>query len=416
MQAFFRRLLKILPALITSLALSIAVWVSAVTESDPLEENTYPFQVNVEVIGQNPELILMTELPETVAVKLKAPKSTWASLNNNPSAVRAFIDLSGIEAGTHTLPIQVQVAVKPIKITSYTPGTIEISLDRLAIRKFPISLIQRGEPAIGFQAAPPVTSHNTATVSGPESLVSKIVQLRAILDISQAQENINRNLLLLALDEQENAVGGVTITPQQITVSQSVTQRYGYRNVIVKVVVNGQTAEGYRLTNISVSPPAITVFSSDPQVVNQLPGYIETLPVDLTGATDDLDIFQSLNLPAGVEVVGEQNTVYIQISVAAIEGSLPVSALVDFIGLGEGLRAEISPESVTTILAGPLPRLAAITPESIRITVDLTGKTIGTYQMTPTIQLASQELRIDSITPTTVEVVITRARTPTPRP
>lgn len=416
MRNLFRWLLKTIPTLITAIALAIAVWVSAVTASDPLVENVYPFPVKVEIVGQNSSLILISDLPESISVTLKAPKSIWTSLNNNPTIVRAFVDLSGMEAGTHAAPIQVQVNMRPINVTSFTPDMIDFTLDELATRNLPVTLIQRGEPAIGFQASSPVLTHQEVTISGPQSLVSTIVQVRAILDISQAQENINRNLVLLALDDKENAISGVTISPQQIGVSESITQRYGYRNVVIKVTVKGQIAEGYRLTNISVSPPAITVYSSDPQIVDQLPGYVETMPVDLSGATDDLDVFQSLNLPTGVEVVGDQTTVYVQVSIAAIEGSLPISAKIDFIGLGAGLQADLSPETVTAILSGPLPRLSQLTTESVRIVVDLTGKTPGTYQLTPVVQLASQDLRIVSITPITVEVTITRARTPTPRP
>ena len=37
----------------------------------------------------------------------------------------------------------------------------------------------------------------------------------------------------------------------------------------------GYVADGYKLTNITVSPPTVTVFSSDPTLVNELPGYVE---------------------------------------------------------------------------------------------------------------------------------------------
>ena len=49
----------------------------------------------------------------------------------------------------------------------------------------------------------------------------------------------------------------------------------------VKVVVQGQQAAGYRIENISVFPPVMTVFAEDPELVNELPGVVETQPLDL---------------------------------------------------------------------------------------------------------------------------------------
>jgi hypothetical protein len=55
-------------------------------------------------------------------------------------------------------------------------------------------------------------------------------------------------------------VTGVNISPAQVSVRKAISQRGGYRNVVVKVIVDGQVARGYRVTNISVFPPAVTVF------------------------------------------------------------------------------------------------------------------------------------------------------------
>jgi hypothetical protein len=40
--------------------------------------------------------------------------------------------------------------------------------------------------------------------------------------------------------------------------------------------------------------------------------------------------------------------------------------------------------------------------------VDLQGKTAGTYQLTPNVDLGAEELNLDSILPATIEVVVAR--------
>ena len=150
------------------------------------------------------------------------------------------------------------------------------------------------------------------------------------------------------------------MSPDTVTVTQPITLLGGYRYVIVRPVSVGQVASGYRLTNIFVSPVGIVVFSSDPELVNNLPGYVETQPIDLTGKTDDFETLVDLNLPEGVSVVGDPK-VLVQVSIAAIESSLSISLPVEVIGLAPGLEV-ISPATVDVILSGPVPVLNTLGP------------------------------------------------------
>lgn len=412
-----RTVVKNLPTLLLALALALTVWISAVTAADPTRERVYPRPVPIEIVGQDPGLVLTSEIPSQVTLTLSAPSSIWDRLINEQVPVRAVADLSGLKAGSHTVPIQIQIGIRPVEVVSFTPRSLTLELEALASRSFPIRLVQRGDLAVGFQAETPRLSQTSATVSGPESLVNQVEEVRAVLDINAADQSINRSIVLQAVDAKEMVVNGVTISPEQITVSLTVTQRGGYRNVVVKVVVKGQVASGYRVTNISVFPPAVTVYSSDPKLVDDLPGYVETAALELSNAKDDLDVFLPLNLPPGVSVVGDQ-TVEVQVGVAAIEGSLTLADMrVEVIGLGPGLIARTSPERVDVILAGPLPLLDSLTARDVRVVVDMSGETAGTYQRVPKVELTISELRVESILPGSVEIIVSRGvSSPTPNP
>ncbi len=409
-----RRLTKLFPAFFTAFILALAVWISAVTSNDPTEERIYPQPVPIEVIGQDAALVLTSDIPDTLNLTLSAPRSIWTDLINEPGAVRAILDLSGLQSGTHTLNVQVQVGLRPVQIVSISPRTVNLTLEPLASRELPINLVQRGTPAVGFLAEDPILSQTTVTVSGPESLVNKVKEVRAQLDINQASETINRTVNLQALDSNEASIGGLTLVPDRITVNQEISQRYGYRNVVVQVVVEGQVADGYRLTNISVFPPAVTVFSADPAVVSNLPGYVETVPININNANDDLDISLSLNLPDGVSVVGDQTSVLVRVGIAAIESSLTLPNVpVIFTNLPPGLGAVSSPETVTVILSGPVALLDRLKVEDVRVIVDLKDYVRGTYQVDPRVEVAIADLRVESILPENLEVVIGAASTPT---
>lgn len=412
---FLRQLVRYIPTFLLSFALAVAVWISAVTSTDPTQERTYPRQVNIEIVGLDPAMILTSTESRQISLRLSAPTSIWDQLIANPSPVRALVDLSGIPAGQHTAPVQVQLGITPVRVVSYSPRSITLTLEELASVALPIDIEQRGDPAIGFEAGAATSDITSATVSGPKSLVDRVTMLRVVLDITQTSDKITRSLPVQALDANELQISGLTIIPDQVTVSQLITQRGGYRNVVVKVVTIGQINVGYRLTTISVFPPAVTVFSSNPKLVELLPGYVETSPVDLSGAKDDVDVRVQLNLPEGVSVVGEQ-TVNVVVGVSAIEGSLTLNDVpVEVINLDPGLEALLSPEIVNIILSGPLPLLDALTLADVRVIIDLGGVAAGKYQLVPRVELMVPELSYESVLPGSIEVTVQSATvTPTP--
>ncbi len=403
------RLVKFLPTILTAIILAIAVWVLAVTSTDPVQRRSYGRAVDIEVMGLNSSLVITSELPETVSITLSAPSSIWSSDLTASNAIRAIADLSGIGAGEHTIPVKLQINARPVKIESYTPDQIEMTIEEVYSESFEIELRRPSSPAIGYEAGTPVMSKATATVKGPASLVERVVGVRATLDVSQAIEDINTNLDLRAIDENGLTVSGVSISPAQVNVQVEITQRGGYRNLPVKVVTSGQPRTGFNLTNISNDPLIVTVFSSDAELVNNLPGFIETAPLDLSDATEDLVVSIPLNLPAGVTVVGSPS-VEVSVSIDSIQGSRTLTGMpIETVGLEESLQASFAPDLVDIILSGPIPTLDELIVGNVRVFVDLTGFESGTYQLSPSAEVNVQGVLVQSILPSTVEVSITSA-------
>ncbi len=408
MLAFIQKAVKSLPSLITALVLALAAWIAAVSAADPNEVHTYSQPISIEVLGQDTGLIIVGDSVRTVLVTINAPSSVWQQLNTTTNQIQAFIDLSGLNQGSYKVPIQVKVNLKPVKIITLNPETITITLEPLVTTLHPLQIVTRGEPAVGYQAEAYSLEPEEAEITGPESLVKQVANLRSTLDLTQAQENINLSLEISAVDINGDPVDGVTINPTKVLVNQPITQKGGYRNVVVKVVTQGILANGYRLTNISVFPPNITVFSENPTLVGELPGYVETQPIVLENMKSNLSVPAELNLPAGVSLVGNQ-VVMVLASVEPIESSLTISRITIIpLGLADGYSVQISPEVVDVILSGPLPVLDILKSQEIQVTINLEGKEPGTYQVNPIVQISTDEIRVESVIPGTIEVVITK--------
>ncbi len=407
-----RWLARNLGTLFLAFLLAVMVWISAVTSTNPNEQRLFT-NVPLEVSGLDSDILVTNTLPHTVDVLLYAPRLTLEQYASQPEFLQASLDLSGLNTGTHVVPVQVQYALKPARLLSVVPEQVQVILDKRISQTKAIRLDISGEPARGYQAAPPLISAARAVITGPSTVVARVVEVRASLDISGLEQTIVRRVTLQPLDAAGNRVEGVDIEPSSIEITQPINLLGGYRNVVVKVVTEGQVKEGYRLTNILVTPPNVTVFSSNPQLVNDLPGYVETQALNLSERDDDFEVRLPLALPEGVSVVGEQS-VLVRVSIAAIEGSLGLSLPVEVVGAEAGLEAHTSPATVDVILAGPLSVLDNLLPEELRLFVDVSGLTPGVYQISPQVGLIPSEVRVQSILPSTLEVEVIPAGTATP--
>ena len=397
---------------ILAFALALTVWVSAVTAADPDETRAFPNSIPIEFVGQDPGLIIKGQVPRQIQLTLRAPSSVWEKLTSEKDAVHALVDLSGVGAGTYRLDVQVQIQVRPVRIISFSPEQIDLILEALVTRSLPVQLSLTGTPAIGYQAGDAALDPAEVIVSGAESLVEQVASVAVTLDLTDLRQNVDATLALQALDGQGAPVSGLTLNPDSVQVSLPITQQGGYRDLAVKVVTVGRPASGYRLTNIAPIPPVVTVFSSNFDQIAALPGYVETDPLDLNGASADIETRLTLNLPLGVTLVGEQN-VLVQVGIAAIQGSLTLTNRpVEISNLSNGLEARLSPEKVDVILSGPLPVLNTLAPDDIHVIIDLINLTPGTYRLTPTVQMVIGNVTVESILPVTVEVVISKKTTP----
>lgn len=402
-----------LSTLILSFALALVVWISAVTAANPNVERT--FNVPIQVVGLDPNMDIVDRGPTQVRITLRAPRSVWDQAGSVENIVSASIDLTGLSAGTHTVDVHTQVnkSINPLQKGSISPEKVTVILELLVSHSFQVQLDVTGEPAVGYQKGLAGRNPTSVTVSGPESQVSQVKEVHASLDITDTNETIKTKIPVLALNANGEPISGITITPNEITVTQPISLLGGYRNVVVKVVTTGQVANGYKLTNVSVSPPNVVVFSTDPLLVKNLPSFVETEPLDLTNAENDIDTLLTLNLPEGVSVVGDQS-VHVQVSIAPIEGSLTITLPVTPIGLLPTFTVQISPDSVDVILSGPVPVLNNIQPSDIRVIVDLKGLEAGTYQVDLAVDVLPEGVKVESILPSAIEAIIQEAPTPTP--
>jgi YbbR domain-containing protein len=396
-----------------ALVLGISVWLSAVSGADPVDVLVFPNPIPLEVIGRDPSLVVTSPLPSTIEVTLRAPRSIWEQLTTQENAVTSVLDISGLSAGEHTQIVQVRIAIRPVQKVRANPETVTFTLEPLDNQSLPVDLALTGQPAVGFQAGDATVDPTQIAISGPESIVNQAAHARVVVNLDGVRETIDAAYDIQIVDDKNTILDGVTINPEFAQVMIPISPQSGYRDLAVKVVVTGQQAAGYRLENIEVFPQVITVFSPDPELVNRLPGVVETQPLDLQDAKANISTRLALNLPDTITIVGTK-TVQVQVAISSVQTSLTLPNLpINLVGLPDGFAAQISPQMVDVIISGPLPVLDALTPQDIKVTVDVTGLDLGTHQLEPKVQVFVENVLEGSILPSTVEVILSVRPTPT---
>jgi YbbR domain-containing protein len=398
-------------SLLLAVILAVAVWMNAVSTDDPDETRILSVPLSIEVVGLRDGLVAQGFESVDVQVTFRAPRSVWGQLV--PENIHAQMDLTGKAEGEYSVPIRIQTDISPVLVEAVEPSKVDILIDRLASRSMAVHVQLAGNLAPGFQAGTPTVSPESVSVSGPEAVVDQIAQIVATVDVEGVRSATDQSVELIPLDPEGTVVTGIAIDPASVSVSVPVQQLGGYRDLVVKVPLLGAVKSGYRLTGLTINPQVVTLYSDDPDVIRTLPGYVETQPLDISGAAADITESLSLVLPNGVQVVGDP-LIVVQVSISAIEDSITISRPIRFQGLEPGLSVTLSPAFVDVILSGPAPVIWSLKPADIDVYLDLTGKSAGTYKLTPEVNLPAG-LKLVIISPEQVEVVIEKAAvTPTP--
>lgn len=407
---FYRNISTLLLAFL----LAIVVWISATTESDPNQERNYR-SVPLTLNGRNETTLIMAKIPEFISVSLYGPRSRLSMIDQETGLLKASIDLTGLDSGTYIIPVKVDYQISPARLERVEPAEISITLDKLINRVYPVALVIEGKPALGYQARENKLDAHEVTVSGPKTLVDQVIDVRVTADISGRNDVFTSTLSPQPINSAGLPVTGLTVSPASIDFEQNITLLNGYASKVVRVITTGQVADGYRLDNILVFPLRVLLFSPNPKRLEEMPGYVETEPLDLNYTDKTIESRLALKLPSDVSIVGDQ-TVRVRVSITAIESSLAMKLPIEVVGLSPEVHAELPIETVDVLLAGPVTVLSTTTEKNLRVIVDLTDMDEGVYQITPRVDILPDDVRTLSISPPSFEVKILAGPAPNGTP
>jgi YbbR domain-containing protein len=401
-----------LPLMILALILAPLVWFVAVEEEDPTIEEQFSQPVPIKLSGLPEGMVVVDDVERTEYVQftVRAPQSVWNSLEVDDFT--ASINLAGLGPGTYEAFVQWTLDKQPSRVLEVEPQSVTLSLDRQIERAVPIHVQVVGKPALGYLRRALILEPSEVTVIGPSTYATRAVEATASISVQDVSTDVEGRFQLQLRDSEGKSIPHVTFTPEVVNARVPIEQSSYYRSLPIRVVLEGQVAPGYRVTDITVEPPTITLFGA-PDILDALAGFIETQPINVDGVQEDVIERPVLNKSPDVMVVPGQELVRVEVSIEAIQSSLTVNVAPGIQGLEPSFTATVSPDTVEVILSGPLPRLETLEAEHVRIILELFGLPAGIHQIEPLI-VAPEGLTVQSVNPATAQVEIVALPTPTP--
>jgi YbbR domain-containing protein len=367
--------------LIASLVLATLLWgwVSLVTDPE-VTRSFGPYTPDYEPLEG--DLLLVGSIPDVV-VRLTGPESVIEDVTIDEIAVS--IDTSEIdEPNEYTLPIRV-TAPDGVRKRQAVPTSVKIFVERTQTAIFPLEpeVVDQpqNDPRQVGQLVPEVTE---VTVTGPQSAVERVTQVRLPIEIGDRTRDFEAEFTPIALDQAGRTVAEVAIAPDRVRVHVPISRRG--RSVAVIPQVQGVPAIGFEEVARTSIPSSVQV-NGPPEVLASSVTVL-TQPLDITGATDTVTERVPLDLtslPDGVEVVEPADgmvDVVVQIDQRGVNQALPDQEIV-VVGLGQGLAASAEPETVAVTVVATQEQLEALEAGDIVVTVDVTGLEPGSHQLAP---------------------------------
>jgi YbbR domain-containing protein len=343
--------------------------------------------------------------------------------NLSAQSFRANADLSGLNADVHRVPVDVRANDERVRVVSVDPTAIDVELQLKATRPMTVEVVVSDRDTLPFSyeiTGNPSTQPSQVTVTGPADVMENLARTEVVVPLRGARSTVQEDRTILFKDVQGQALTGLTADPEMVQVTVPISQSFNTRDAAVHVVITGTVAPGYWISNIAVDPNTVTLLG--PQaILEQIGGFVDTIPVDVSDAAGDILRRVPLAPPARVSALNERGvseaSVETRITIVPQLGNLRLTVPVELNGAQPTDTVSKSPASVDVLLSGPLPVLNQINadPKLVRVVVDVTDLGSGTYDVTPTL-IVPESLKA-TLVPGTVQIRLVRPETTiTPEP
>jgi YbbR domain-containing protein len=404
----FRRLFHNWPLKLAAIVLATMLYAGFVLSQSVQE---YTGGVQIKALNIPTTASLGTNLPQVTRIRYVAVGN--ASARASADSFQATVDLADVDptGGPTFVPVRVQSVDPRFTVVDYEPRTISVSLDPIKTRTgIPVNVIQGVAPE-NLTVRPAVVTPSTVSIRGPASIVDRVTEVQANVNVEPSGLDVDRDVDLIPVDALGDRVTPVDVEPATAHIRIEVFNVLRSRPLAVAPKLSGVPAPGYEVTAITVDPLSVSVEGE----ADQLEGLLQadTEPVFITGATSDVVQDVGLALPEGVLPVGGDVTVRVTVTIKPIASTRTYDAAVVLAAPNPALEYRLSFTHALATLGGALTDLDRLDGASFVVVAQVGSLGPGSHNVTLSAN-PPVGLSIVRIEPVSVTVTITPLASPSP--
>lgn len=395
-----------------SLAIAFGLWLYVITTVSPGSTNPVS---NIPVVFEgeytlNERGLMITEgLGADVDLVLSGNRSDLIKVDRNNITVK--VDLTKIDGpGIKYLDYQIiypgDVPNNALNEESRYPDKIPITVEKKITKPVEIQVNFTGSVKDGYIAETEeyTLDYNSVNIQGPASVVEKIAYARIDVDLTDRNISISDNFRFTLCDADGDPVdvAQVTVEVAEVHVDMKI-QRWKEIPLSMELKYGGGALDNN--TTVKIDPASIRVCGSELLLEDLEEIVLGT--IDLSVLEENLTETYTITLPEGVtNMTGiTEATVTIQFIGLTIR-EFDVSQI-EVINVPEGLDYDLLNQVVKVRLRGATHLINQLKPEDIVLTVDLSGKEIGSFTIKPSITIkGDQYATLGAVGPHSISIAV----------
>lgn len=398
---------------ILSVLVAVLMWSYIVSADSSITRTRTLSGVEVSLSGQSvlqsrllAVLLDGDEALETVRVRVKVPQADYARVNANNVSVE--LDLSKVRQ-TGRQEVELVGTTAYGEVVQIVPSTLEVDIEPMDTRVVPVNVELQNTDVDQYYYVVDQRNPSQLTISGASSVVQRIAQAQALVNVEGMTASRNVSVKYALLDEEGREVTQMVSKPTASVMVGLSIDPIARLNVdtSLETATTGTLPEGYKITRVEVQPEVITV-AGDESLLAEL-DQLTFEQVNVTGRTQSFSTVAAVNALDAMKYVSTRQvtvTVYIEeeSQIARFEDVRLYTK-----GLKEGYTALLSAETVRVKATGVYSEMGELTQSHLLATVNLDGLTAGEYDVPVQVTADNYPSVSFEVEPQTVHVTIEKA-------
>lgn len=213
MRDFLRNHLNLLIAVFLAILLWLFVTGDDITRATMVRKIIQEVPLSYENLDAG---LTISKMPQTVDITVEGLPDAFDELEE--SELEAYLDLTGVKSGVHQVRVRGK-APQGLSLVSLAPQQVEVHIEKLKSRHFPVEVHFRGQPARGFVRQQYICRPAQVKLEAVSAQLNKVARVVVSVDLSDQKDYLEVELTPQLLDESDKEITGMVISPPKVTVA-----------------------------------------------------------------------------------------------------------------------------------------------------------------------------------------------------